>query len=265
MTYAMLAPDCFTDEHKSFLAGFRQSMEMLSSSSNMMLGAKDIRSRHLAATDAYARIVALERGGDVAGRLDSEMPCEGTAQFADSYVSEDLSLMQGGEPGRKLATLNIHEYADGLKARVFNKHLLVHHPSRSILGTIYSGQDVEIGNFLNIIPNYVLEFGAGCSLEQGSAYSSLEGVTLTEYEQEVCFLLLLNWEFKQIAAFMDKYRPRNAPRTTDSVIKCKNYLCEKFGIEQARLQPLKEFLVHHGMHRKIPRSLFNRLIGSKRL
>lgn len=61
MTYAMLAPDCFTDEHKSFLAGFRQSMEMLSSSSNMMLGAKDIRSRHLAATDAYARIVALER------------------------------------------------------------------------------------------------------------------------------------------------------------------------------------------------------------
>lgn len=91
MTYAMLAPDCFTDEHKSFLAGFRQSMEMLSSSSNMMLGAKDIRSRHLAATDAYARIVALERGGDVAGRLDSEMPCEGTAQFADSYVSEDLS------------------------------------------------------------------------------------------------------------------------------------------------------------------------------
>ena len=77
------------------------------------------------------------------------------------------------------------------------------------------------------MPNYILEFGSGCSIEQVQGKFKLQDVELTEYEQEVSFLLLLNWDFKQIADFMNKYRPKPKTRVADSIIKSKNYICEK--------------------------------------
>ena len=102
------------------MSKFRESIFQLSGQTDMIVGAKDVNSRHLVASDAYARIVALARGADVIDRLDKEMPCEGTAQFADCYVQEDLALMRGGDPNAKASILNVHEYGDGLKARVFS-------------------------------------------------------------------------------------------------------------------------------------------------
>ncbi|NHR03804.1 hypothetical protein HA052_01220 [Chromobacterium haemolyticum] len=265
MDYQLVSPERFSEEQSEFVAQFRQSVSQISDQTDMIVGAKDANSRHLASSDAYARIVALKRGDDVVDRLDKEMPCEGTAQFADCYVQEDLALMRTCDPARKVSILNVHEYGDGLKARVFSKHLLKHEATRSILGTIYYAHEIEIANFINLMPNYILEFGAGCSIEQVQGELKLLDVELTEYEQEVCFLMLLNWDFKQIADFMNKYRPKPKTRVADSIIKSKNYICEKLGLPTQRRAELCDALIAAGMHRKMPTSLFSRLIGSKQL
>lgn len=113
MDYQLVSPERFTEEQSEFVAQFRQSVTQISGQTDMIVGAKDANSRHLASSDAYARIVALKRGDDVVDRLDKEMPCEGTAQFADCYVQEDLALMQTCDPTRKVSILNVHEYGDG--------------------------------------------------------------------------------------------------------------------------------------------------------
>lgn len=265
MDYQLVSPEHFSEEQSEFVSKFRESIFQLSGQTDMIVGAKDVNSRHLVASDAYARIVALARGADVIDRLDKEMPCEGTAQFADCYVQEDLALMRGGDPNAKASILNVHEYGDGLKARVFSKHLLRHEPTRAILGTVYYAHEIEVANFISLMPNYILEFGSGCSIEQVQGKFKLQDVELTEYEQEVSFLLLLNWDFKQIADFMNKYRPKPKTRVADSIIKSKNYICEKLGLPSQRRAELCDALIAAGMHRKMPASLFSRLIGSKQL
>jgi hypothetical protein len=266
MTYALVAPEQFTVEQQCFVDSFKASIQLLSSHTDLIMGAKDIRSRHIISTDAYAKIVRLPCGNDVADRLDREMPCEGTAQFADAFVEEDRRLMHCANSEKKIAVLNVHEYADGLKARIFQKHILKHRRSRSILGTIYVGQDVEVTDFFNLIPNYVLEFGAGCSLEQiEGALRVGANTTLTEYEHEVCFLLIMNWSLRQIANFMNKYRPTSNQRSADTISKCSKRIGEKLGIADAGLHTLREHLISSGIHRKMPGAFFGRLIGSHAL
>jgi hypothetical protein len=263
VTYKLVPPERFTLEQQHFVDAFKSSIRMLSSHTDLIMGAKDIHSRHIIATDAYAKIVQLRHGNQVVDRLDKEMPCEGTAQFADVFVEEDQNLMRCPDGDKKIAVLNVHEYADGLKARIFQKHLLKHQRSKSILGTIYVGQDVEVTDFFNLIPNYVLEFGAGCSLEQIEGAVSIDvNTTLTEYEHEVCFLLIMNWSPKQIAYFMNKYRPTLNQRSADTIAKCSKRIGEKLGIADAGLGSLREHLIGLGIHRKMPSAFFGRLIGS---
>jgi hypothetical protein len=92
--------------------------------------------------------------------------------------------------------------------------------SYSILGTVYSGFDIEMRNILNIIPSYIIKFGATGSLSIGNQQFS-NNVELTDYEQEICFLLLLNWEFKQISNFMNEIRPCQNKRSSNTIIKKK--------------------------------------------
>ena len=89
MSYRLVEPEDFTEDQQSFIEDFSQTVEVASSNSNIIMSTKDIRSCHLVASDAYARIVGLSRGKDVGGRMDRDMPREGTAAFADCYVRED--------------------------------------------------------------------------------------------------------------------------------------------------------------------------------
>ncbi|KVD87327.1 hypothetical protein WS62_18085 [Burkholderia sp. ABCPW 14] len=190
------------------------------------------------------------------------MPCEGTAQFADCYVQEDQELLREQDIRQKKSILNIHEYTHGIDALIFEKYLVKHVASESVLGIIYSAHRVEISAFMALIPNYVHEFGVGCSIENASRTIAVGGTTLTNYEHEVCFLLAMNWDFKQIADFMNKHRPISRTRSSDAIYKCRNRICEKLACHPVHL---REMLVGMGIHQKMPTSFFQRVIGSRLL
>ena len=196
------------------------------------------------------------------GRFDRDIPCEGFAQFADCFVAEDKSLLDSGDINKKMSLLEVMDYAVGMKAFACDKHILKHHASQSILGIIYAASEIKIGNFFAIIPNYFNEFGVGCSIQDVGGSLSIDGVTLTEYEHEICFLLILNWNYNQIASFMNKHRPSVDTRVADTIYKCRNRVCEKLGIPDYTTSQFKEKLVEMGIHRKMPQSFFQRLVGS---
>ncbi len=262
-SYKIITPELFTQEHLNYIDDFKKSINMISLQSDLILGAKDTNSRHIISTNSYATIVGLTNGNDVANMLDKEMPCENTAQYADCYVQEDKSLLDSLDPTRGISVLNIHNYSDGLKARVFKKHILHHKPTNSILGTLYTGYDVNLQNYLSIIPSFIIRFGITGSFEAIDKNTTINDFSLTDYEQEVCFLILLNWDFKQIADFMNQTRPEYTNRSSDTIIKKKNYLCNKFNLKSTNIENLQEFLVSIGFHNKMPFSFYNRIIGSK--
>lgn len=257
----LVSPNDFSIEQKNFVKSVKDSVSAISFQTDIVLGFKDIHSRHIGATRTYAKLVGLADGADVTGRLDCEMPCEGTAQFSDCYVREDRELLYSSDFNQKKSTLNIHEYSHGLDALIFEKYLLKHHASQSILGIIYTAHKMEISKFLSLVPNYVLEFGTGRSIEAATALIAGD-VKLTDYEHEVCFLLVMNWDFKQIAQFMDKHRPSSRPRSRDAIYKCRNRVCERLECHPAHLRAI---LVDAGIHRNMPTSFFCRIIGSKLL
>jgi hypothetical protein len=259
LSYRLVLPENFTAEQNAFVESFKESVNLISVQTDLVFGAKDINSRHFLSTDAYANLVALPRGVDVTDRFDCDMPCEGTAQFADHYVQEDMELLSNGDINKKKSILNVHEYGVGTNALVFDKYLMKHHPSQSILGIIYAAHKIEISNFFTVMPNYVLEFGIGCSIESVTGTLDAGSVKLTEYEHEICFLMTMNWDSKQISCFMNKYRPTSSVRGPDTIYKCRNRICDKLNCNPSEL---RELLVGIGIHRKMPSSFFNRLIGS---
>lgn len=265
MNYSLVTPENFTAAHKSLIDDFKKSVLLVSSQTGIIFGAKDVNSRHFTSTDATAHVVGLRRGVEVADRLDSELPCEGVARFADCFVREDKELMTSGNVDGTASSLNVLQWSDGIKARVIDKFVLKHHESKSILGTIYSSREIEIANFFTLIPNYFLEFGTGCSMERVRGDVPVGNTKLTEYEQEICFLLILNWSYKQISDFLNKYRPQPTERTADTIYKCRNRICEKLGMAGCSSSRLRDMLIGMGMHRKMPHSFFDRLVGSRRL
>src|SRR5262249_43364878 len=154
MSYRLVAPAQFTEQQKQYVEKFAASTWSLSTRSNVILGAKSIDSRHFISTDAYARIVGLNEGDEVAGRFDREMPCEATARFAECYVREDRELLGRGLCNAMKSVLNLHEYSNGLKALIFDKFPMKHHASKSILGIIYSAYEVDMNNFFTLLPNF---------------------------------------------------------------------------------------------------------------
>jgi hypothetical protein len=265
MPYSLVSPELFTVEQQQLVDRFKDSILAISSQNNICMGAKDIHSRHLIATDAYAQIVGLKNGQEVTDRFDRDMPCEGTAQFAADFVNEDQRLIISPDIGHSISVLNIHRYSDGLKARVFRKHILKHHESRSILGVIYYSHDVSIRKLFRVLNEYFSMFGVACSLEQADMEEKVANGILTEYEQEVCFFLLMNWNFAKIAHFMSTYRPTPHQINADSISQSTARICEKIGLPNTRLSDLRETLIYIGVHKRVPKSLFKTLLGSWQL
>ena len=81
--YSIVSPENFTVEQRTFVDEFKNAVRFIFSQTDKIMGAKDVSSRHIISTDAYAHIVSLANGMDVIDRFDKEMPCEGTAQFAE--------------------------------------------------------------------------------------------------------------------------------------------------------------------------------------
>lgn len=258
MSFSLVAPEQFAARQQQYLEKFRQSIDLVSSQANAIVGAKDINSQHLIATDSYARIVGLPKGGDVTGRFDREMPCEGTAQFADCYVREDRELLSHRDPARMSAVINIHEYSDGLKALVFNKFALKHRPSKSILGTIYSAYEFDISRFFAMLPNYTFEFGTGCSIAQADARPIDIETQLTDLEYEIAFLLTMKWSLGQIRDFLTEYRRGTEAGVMGSIRTIGNKLGSGFRGASA----LRDRLIELGVHQKMPKALFNHVVAA---
>lgn len=258
MSYNIIQPDQFTPEHKQVINNFRESILKISATSNIIMGAKDVHSRHLIATDAYSKIVNLNNGLKVENLMDSEMPCEGTAKFADSFVREDQAIIHSGDSNANIAILNIHEYGDGLGAKIFCKHLLTHEASQSILGTIYYAHDLNMKNLFNVFDGYINQHGQGCSISLVSDQIKLNNQDLTDYEQVVCFLLVLKWDPLKITDFIGKCRVDKTRTSYESIAS----LCEKAGLSSTNLAELRDALISMDMHRCMPKSLFYSLISA---
>jgi hypothetical protein len=258
MSYSLVHPAQFTEKQKRFIERFCCSIAIVSSRSRTIVGAKDIESRHLVSTDAYAQIVGLTMGGDVTGRFDRDMPCQSTAQFADCFVREDRTLLSHRDPKRTTSVLNMHEYSNGLKTLVFDKLVLKHHPSKSILGTIYAAYEIDMSRFFSLLPTYTFEFGLGCSIERTDGRSVANNVVLTDFEHEIAFMLAINWTLEQITDFVKAHRPQHDTVVISTIRAISEKLCGEFlGALQVR-----DKLVELRVHQKMPRAFFNHIIGA---
>lgn len=264
MPFVLVSSTDFSCEHRRVLLGMVRSFGQISTHTGMVCGVKDVESRHLAATDAFARLVGLTRGGEVARRLDGDMPCAGTAEFAEHYRREDLRLLHGSDLDGRVSVLNVHRYASGTAAFVFEKPLLKHRPTCEVPGTVYCAYPADVSHFLRFFPASLGPCATGCPMRCTPAAPSLHGVALSEYEHLVCFLLANGWSFAETAEFMNRAQPGRTRRSADTIHKCKNRICERLG-RNSDSRGFRRFLADAGLAGAAPRPLFELLLGSRTL
>jgi hypothetical protein len=258
MAYNLVSPEDFTEEQKIFLESVKDYFRIGSYPSGFISGVRDINSKNVITTDYAASLVGLSCGEDIAGHFDRDLPAK-VSELAQDFVDEDRELLDHRDSDRKSSLLNINQYSTGIKALLTEKHPLVHKPSQSILGIIFLSNQVDLSHFFTLMPNYILDFGIHGNIQSVSEKLVIGKTHLTEYEHEVAFLMVINWHPKQIANFMNKYRPSDNPITLDTIYKCRDKISHKFYCEPKNL---REKLIEMSLHRKIPSSFFNRLIGN---
>jgi len=261
--YKIVKPDGYTKEHLAYIDQFKDSMILLASQTDFMCLLKDVNCRSIIGSDISAKTFGFKSGADFADKLIADFPCESIASHAAQITQQEQELINTCDISKNSEVLCVFEYCDGLKARVANKRLFYHKPSASILGIVGTATNVQLRDFINIVPTYILRFGVLGSIESMKQEVNVQGVTLNEYEQEICFLFLLGWNFQQVTEFMDVFRPKSTPRTTDTIVKKKNYICHKLGLTNTNLKNLCEYLFSIGFHKKMPESFYSRMIGSK--
>ncbi|WP_116136683.1 hypothetical protein [Trinickia diaoshuihuensis] len=257
MHYPLVEPEKLSEAQHTFITQFVRTIELVSVCSRALVGAKDTHSRNLAASDPYAQIVGLSCGADVAGRMDCDLPCEDVAQFAECYVRSDMRLLNRTHVGATQTVLNIHRYATGLKALVFDKSLLKHHPSQSIVGIVYSAYETNLKRFTALFPTYWTQFGFGCSIERVD-HPAVDGLgRLSSLEHEVAFLLALGLDAEAIAHFLPRLRPGPGLDVDAALFG----LADKAVAAGVAVADLRECLVEAHVHQRMPKSFFGKVVG----
>jgi hypothetical protein len=259
MAYNLVSPENFTEKHETFLESVKGSFRSGLYPPGFVSGIKDINSRHVITTDYFGMLVGLSCGEDIAGHLDRDLPAK-VSELAQDFVDEDQELLSHRDIDRKSSLLNINQYSTGIKALLTEKYPLIHKPSQSILGIIFLSNQVDLSHFFTLMPNYILDFGIHGNIQNVSETLIIGKTHLTEYEHEVAFLRVMNWHPKQITHFMNQYRPSASPRTMDAIYKCLDIISHKFYCDPKNI---REKLIEIGLHRKIPSSFFDRLIGNR--
>jgi hypothetical protein len=259
MHYRLVQPQHLSDVHRSFIDQFTRAIALVSTTSSAIVAAKDIQSRHFAASDSYGRIHGLSCGLHAAGLLDSEMPCKGAACFADCYVRSDRRLLDGGaHPGATQTVLNIHRYATGSKALVFDKFLLKHHATRSILGIVLAAYETSIDRFTACFPGYWTQFGFGCTIER-VVRPSVDGLgKLSQVEHEVAFLLAVGFDAETLACVLPRLRPGRAADVDAALFG----LAEKAARAGVPMACLRDCLIEAHVHQRMPMLFFDKVAGS---
>jgi hypothetical protein len=261
--YTVVKSENYTEEHIKYTNQFKDSVSFLSMQTNLMFYVKDADLKFIIGTDTSAKTLGLKYGSDFTGLAMTDLPCESVAKSAKQITSQEQELMDLCDISKSLEVLNVFEFTDGLRARVATRRPFYHQTSKSILGISSSAINVELKDFINIIPSYLLRFGAIGSIESMKQDINIQDIVLNEYEQEICFLFLLGWSVQQVTDFMDIFRPNDTPRTTDAIIKKKNYICQKLGLTNTNLKNLCDYLFSIGFQNKMPESFYLKMIGSK--
>lgn len=258
MSYTIVEPERFTEEQQAYIERFARTIEVGAAGSGVIAGIKDVRSLHLTATDPYGTIVGLPRGKDVAGRMDHDMPCEGTAAFADCFVREDRSLLDCGDAGAMKSVLNIHRYETGLDALVFDKFLLKHRPSSSVLGIVYCAYQTDLSRFTTLFPEYWSEFGLGCSLDRTQS-EIIDGIgKFSGIEYEVAFLLALGHKADAIKHFLRRWHPKIDPDVGSALFG----ITEMMATAGIPIQGIRDRLIEAGVHQRIPSRFFDKVVAA---
>ena len=236
----------------------------MSQNTSIMLILRDVNSRGIIGTDASAKTLGLNSGIEFADKLISELPCKSVAEHASQFEQQNTDLINSKNVTKSLHVLNVFHYSDGLTARISNRRIFTHKQSSSILGTISTAYSVKLKHFMQVIPDYILQLGEINSVEtiQGQT-QQIKRITLNDYEQEICFLLILGWSFTQIATFLDQHRPNPKPRTADTIVKKKNYICQKLHLRTTHVPSLCKHLIKMGFSINMPSSFYSLIIGSK--
>lgn len=257
MHYVLVEPEHFTEAHHRFIQQFSHIVELTSSSGDAIVDAKDVRSRHLTATDAYAHIVGLSLGRDVMGRMDGDMPCEDFARFAQCFSRQDRRLLRCAHVGAVQTVLNIHRYATGTKALVFDKFLLKHHPSQSVLGVVYSAYEIGVERFTLLFPHYWEQFGFGCSIERMD-HPAVDGLgKLSILEHEVAFLLAVGFDTEAIGHVLPRLRPGPGTDVDAALFG----IADKAAAAGVPMANLRSCLIEAFVHERMPKSFFAKVVG----
>ena len=252
--YTLVKPHEYTENQIRCINELKESINIVAQHSNILFGIKDVESRHIIATDYYATCMGFTYAQEIVGKLDHDTPCSDVSLLADTYQQQDQLLLKSNAP-QSISTLNILNYKDGLKARIFNKYPLIHKESNSILGIVYHGYDSNISHLINILanPNHAIK-----PSRNTDKYKEI----LTTYEQEICFLLLLGWDHSRIATYLNKIHPGKDNRSADTIIKKRIYICKKLNITLNDVDTLREYLINTGFQHHIPQTLYEPCIGT---
>jgi hypothetical protein len=262
MSYNQILPGNFTPEQKKYIKHLSNSFEEFYTPEETLFAIKSIKSSYVLASPYTTKVVGLSHEKDIIDRFDRDLPCK-VAEFAKDFIDEEKELIDHPEENKKKSMLNIHEYATGLQSFISHKRLITHKPSQSILGILAVAQKIDLSDFFKLIPNYISDFGLCGNLENVYGTLKIGNIQLTEYEHEVCFLLLImNLSYKEVSYFMNKYRPAAMPRTADTIYKCRDRVCEKLDCEPRHFE---ERLIGIEIHKKVPSSFLHRLIGNRPL
>jgi len=258
--YCLVQPNEYNEEQKKFIEKIKETICIISAQTDLILGAKDVNSHPLILTDACSRLLDLPRYTDEDHVNRCATTCTAQQRVLTEDDQEDRDLLMQGDINKKISVLTALPCRDGLRAMVFDKQLLKHVPSQSVLGIFFSAREIELQQCFTVIPNFVLEFGTGVSIEKSHGPLNLRQVKFSEYEHEVCYLMTMNWTCRQIADFFNQYRPKAVPRCVDTIYKCRNRICDKLGITDYSTEKLRVQLISMGLHRKMPQSFFNRIL-----
>ena len=262
--YRLVAPESYTTAQAKYIKDFVHSVEVLSQHSNLMLIMMDTNCHFITGTDLSAGKFGLKSGADLVGRSWLDIPCKSIVEFGEELNRQAKQIMSVKNLDNVVETLNVFEFSDGLRARVSSNRVFYDKASKAILGKVGVAHDVELKDFINIIPSYILRFGALGTIDRIDQKTIIaDDLKLNDYEQELCFLFLLGWSFTQVAEFMNIYRPNETPRNGDTIIKKKNYICQKLRIPTTNINDLCEYLFAINFHKKMPRTFYAQIIGTK--
>lgn len=259
--YQVVMPQNYTPEHQRHIENAKHIVNNCSKLlPKLPMGLMNTELKGIIATNFGAQICGIKSGNDYAGMDYKDCPIDEIAEQAEQINTMYATFVAQSNPAAETSVLNIYNYANGLTALLSTNKLFCHHPSQSILGVASSYTTIEFKALRNAVSEHLLRFGAVGSKTVGRR-SPIAGVELSNYEQELCFLLLIRWNADKIADFMNDLYRKTPPYSAKIIRANKNAICRKLQLPNTKLSTLLEYLVATEFHHNLPQSFCQMHVG----